>query len=107
MVCVKDVNQSDFVTAFAAFLKKQGKLEVPKWSEYAKTNTCKVMGPANDDWFYVRTAAIGRQLYIKGRLGVGQLSKMYSAAANKGMHQTDTKKVMDILHDLHSKNLKR
>merc|ERR1712071_87528 len=29
MVCVKDVNQSDFVVAFAAFLKKSGKMTVP------------------------------------------------------------------------------
>ena len=54
MVCVKDVNQSDFVVAFAAFLKKSGKMTVPKWSDYAKTACHKQLAPANDDWFYTR-----------------------------------------------------
>merc|ERR1711981_728005 len=73
MVCVKDVNQTDFVYAFASFLKKSGKVSVPKWSDYAKTACHKQMGPANDDWFYVRTAAIARQLYIHGTIGVGRM----------------------------------
>ena len=54
MVCVKDVNQSDFVVAFAAFLKKSGKMTVPKWSDYAKTACHKQLAPADDDWFYTR-----------------------------------------------------
>merc|ERR1711974_349577 len=52
MVCVKDVNQSDFVLAFAAFLKKSGKVSVPKWNDYAKTATQKQNSPVSDDWFY-------------------------------------------------------
>merc|ERR1711941_243215 len=66
MVWVKDVNQTDFVYAFASFLKKTGKINVPKWSDMAKTATQKQMSPASDDWFYVRTAAIARQLYMHG-----------------------------------------
>merc|ERR1711870_32719 len=81
MVSVKDANQSDFVTAFAAFLKKSGKCTPPKWSDFAKTATFKQMPPADDDWFYVRTAAIARQLYFKGnghiaRLAFQQLESM-------------------------------
>merc|ERR1712066_670515 len=72
MVSVKDVNQSDFVTAFAAFLKKSGKCTPPKWSDFAKTATFKQNAPADDDWFYVRTAAIARQFYIKGTVGTGR-----------------------------------
>merc|ERR1712131_326068 len=52
MVCVKDINQSDFVVAFAAFLKKSGKISVPKWADFAKTQTQKQLAPADDDWFY-------------------------------------------------------
>ena len=66
MVCVKDVNQSDYVVALAAFFKKQGRMSVPKWSDYGKTNTGKQLSPYDPDWFYIRTAAIARQLYWLG-----------------------------------------
>lgn len=56
MVCVRDVNQSDFVNAFAAFLKKSNKIQVPKWSDFAKTSPAREMPPADDDWFYTRVA---------------------------------------------------
>merc|ERR1712244_185958 len=92
MVCVKDVNQADFVTAFAAFLKKSGKMTPPKWSDFAKTATFKQMPPADDDWFYVRTAAIARQLYIKGTVGVGRMSTIYEGAANRGFRPSHTYK---------------
>merc|ERR1711868_260315 len=85
MVCVKDVNQSDYVVALAAFFKKQGKMNVPKWTDYGKTNTGRQLSPHDQDWFYIRTAAIARQLYIKGVVGVGRFSKMYGMGINNGM----------------------
>lgn len=85
MVCVRDVNQSDFVAAFAAFLKKSGKINVPKWADYAKTSPAREMPPASDDWFYTRVAAVARQVYIKGELGVGNLSTIFGSAISRGM----------------------
>merc|ERR1712080_734046 len=85
MVCVKDVNQSDFVVALAAFFKKQGRMSIPKWSDYGKTNTAKEMGPDDADWFYIRTAAVARQLYIRGTVGVGTFAKIYSTNVNRGV----------------------
>merc|ERR1712014_342898 len=76
-VSVKDVNQSDFVTAFAAFLKKSGKCTPPKWSDFAKTATFKQMPPADDDWFYVRT---------------GRMATIYGGAANRGFKPSHTYK---------------
>ncbi|OWK16526.1 RPS19, partial [Cervus elaphus hippelaphus] len=35
-VTVKDVNQQEFVRAWAAFLKKSGKLKVPEWVDTGK-----------------------------------------------------------------------
>merc|ERR1712160_232229 len=92
MVCVKDVNQSDFVVAFAAFLKKSGKMTVPKWSDYAKTACHKQLAPANDDWFYIRTAAVARQLYIKGTVGTGRMATIYGGSANRGFRPSHTRK---------------
>merc|ERR1711981_971528 len=92
MVCVKDVNQSDFVYAFASFLKKSGKISVPKWNDFAKTASHKQLGPNDDDWFYVRTAAIARQLYINGTIGVGRMATMYGSTKNRGSRPCHTYK---------------
>merc|ERR1719454_376664 len=50
-------------------------MTVPKWTDFGKTNTGKQMSPFNDDWFYVRTAAIG----------VGRFTKIYGMGINNGM----------------------
>merc|ERR1711881_554336 len=84
MVCVKDVNQTDFVYALAEFFKKQGRMQIPKWTDFGKTASAKLMGPDSDDWFYVRTASIARQLYVKGTIGVGTFSKIYGCKVNRG-----------------------
>lgn len=54
MTGVRDVNAHAFVKAYAAFLKKSGKITVPKWVEYAKTASFKELGPLDPDWFYIR-----------------------------------------------------
>merc|ERR1712079_553298 len=70
----------------------KNKIMVPKWSDFAKTATHKQMPPADDDWFYIRTAAIARQLYIKGTVGVGRMSVIYGSSANRGFRPSHTHK---------------
>ena len=41
-VTVKDVNSHDFVIAYAAHLKRIGKIEVPKWADLVKTGVTRV-----------------------------------------------------------------
>jgi len=52
---VKDVDAHQFIKAYAAYLKRTGKLEIPKWVDVVKTGTCKEMPPQEMDWFYTRT----------------------------------------------------
>ena len=49
-VCVKDVDQQEFVKAFAAFLKKSGKVKVPSWADQVKTAVFKELSPYDQDW---------------------------------------------------------
>ena len=54
---VKDIKANDFIEAYAAYLKRSGKLEVPKWTDLVKTGAYKEMCPQSADWFYVRVGA--------------------------------------------------
>ena len=44
-VTLKDVESHLWVTEFAAFLKKSGKLPIPKWTDIVKTATFKELPP--------------------------------------------------------------
>lgn len=47
---VRDVPANKFIDAYAAFLKRSGKLEVPTWVDTVKTGTAKELAPYNPDW---------------------------------------------------------
>ena len=52
-ICVKDVDQQEFVVAFAAFLKKSGKIKVPAWADQVKTAVFKQLSPYDQDWWVI------------------------------------------------------
>ena len=84
-VTVKDVNAQDFVKAYGAYLKRTGKLEVPKWVDLVKTGAHKELAPYSQDWFYERAASVARHIYLRSGVGVGGLRKCYGGSKNKGM----------------------
>jgi small subunit ribosomal protein S19e len=53
-VSVRDVKSSAFIEAYAAHLKKSGKMELPKWHDLVKTATWKDLAPYDPDWYYIR-----------------------------------------------------
>eukprot|EP01027_Heterolobosea_sp_BB2_P020762 GEZU01029652.1.p2 GENE.GEZU01029652.1~~GEZU01029652.1.p2 ORF type:complete len:158 (-),score=69.10 GEZU01029652.1:78-551(-) len=83
-VSLKDVNPSKFVEEYAAYLKKAGKVQIPKWVDTIKTGIHKDLPPVNEDWFYIRMASIARKVYIRQGTGVGGLQKHYGGAQRRG-----------------------
>ena len=81
---VKDVNPHEFIKAYAAFLKRSGKLDVPKWVDLVKTGRHKELSPLDPDWFYVRVASIARQVYLNKGTGVGKLRKIHGGRKDRG-----------------------
>nr|WCZ58440.1 40S ribosomal protein S19 [Paratrimastix eleionoma] len=84
-VTLKDVAADSFIKFYAAHLKKQGKLEIPKWTEYVKTGTLKELAPYEADWYYIRAAAMARQIYIRGKVGVGAFTRIYGGNKHSGV----------------------
>merc|ERR1712230_234419 len=81
---VKDVAAHDFVIAYAAHLKRTGKVEVPKWADLVKTGRFKELAPYDPDWYYIRAASMARKVYLRGGVGVGAFSKIYGGVPNRG-----------------------
>jgi small subunit ribosomal protein S19e len=84
-VCVRDVDSQKFIAAYAAHLKRSGKLEVPAWTDMVKTAASKELAPYDPDWFYVRTAALARHVYLCPGAGVGALRTVYGQRKNRGV----------------------
>jgi len=82
--CVKDVDQQEFVVAFAEFLKNSGKIKVPAWTDQVKSATHKELAPYNADWYYIRCASLARHLYSRGNAGVGAFRKVYGGSKDNG-----------------------
>eukprot|EP00158_Paraphelidium_tribonemae_P000380 Partr_v1_DN21936_c0_g1_i1_m64415 putative Ribosomal protein S19 len=83
-VTVKDVEPNALIVAYAAHLKRSGKLEVPKWVDLVKTGTYKELSPYDPDWFYVRVASLARQVYLRKGLGVGTLTRFHGGKLRRG-----------------------
>ncbi|CAB4061301.1 RP-S19e [Lepeophtheirus salmonis] len=83
-VSVKDVDQQVFVKALAAFFKKSGKVKLPDYVDYVKTNIAKELAPYDEDWFYIRCASVVRHIYIRSPIGVSTVRKIYGVRKNNG-----------------------
>jgi len=81
---VKDVAANAFVKAYAAHLKRQGKLNIPAWVDYVKTSPAKELAPYDADWFYIRCASIARKVYLRPDTGVGALTYVYGSNERRG-----------------------
>ncbi|KAL5501394.1 RPS19A [Sanghuangporus vaninii] len=81
---VRDVSADAFIAAYAAHLKRSGKLEVPTWVDIVKTGHYKELAPYDPDWFYVRAAAVARHIYLRKHVGVGQLAKLHGGRNRRG-----------------------
>jgi len=81
---VRDVAADEFIKAYAAHLKRSGKLEVPQWADIVKTGHFKELAPYDPDWYYVRCAAVARHIYLRKSMGVGALAKLYGGKYRRG-----------------------
>ncbi|CAO3656473.1 unnamed protein product [Mucor hiemalis] len=77
-ITVKDVNSHAFIKAYAAYLKRTGKLEVPKWVDLVKTGTFKELAPYDPNCLRCSSH------YIRKSVGVGALNKVHGGTVNRG-----------------------
>jgi small subunit ribosomal protein S19e len=85
MVTIFDVDANELIEVAKERLKKFEELRPPEWAKFVKTAPYKERPPQQDDWWYIRAAAILRYLYKIGRpIGVSRLRKKYGGSAKVG-----------------------
>ncbi|KAF6757347.1 ribosomal protein S19e [Ephemerocybe angulata] len=81
---VRDISAEEFIKAYASHLKRSGKLEVPTWVDIVKTGAYKELAPYDPDWYYVRSAAVARHIYLRKDVGIGALTKLHGGKNRRG-----------------------
>lgn len=85
---ISDIPINALINKTAEELKTKGLVKPPVWAFYAKTGVHKERPPADNNWWYVRSAAILRSVWKLGPIGVSKLRKKYGGRKNRG-HKPD------------------
>ena len=85
MISVKDVPAEAFIKAYAEHLKKAQKIKPIAHVNLIKTGHAQEVTPENEDWFFVRCAALARTLYLRPERGVGSLRHIYGRKHKPGL----------------------
>jgi small subunit ribosomal protein S19e len=84
MTTVYDIPADMFIRQVAEELKKNPQIQPPDWAAFAKTGVHREMPPENDDWWYVRAAAVFRRIYTDGPVGTQRMRSAYGGARDRG-----------------------
>jgi len=84
MTTVFDVPAMEMIEKLAGILKENDKIVPPEWAGNVKTGVHKELPPTNDDWWYIRCAAVLRKIYTDGPIGIERLRSVYGGKKDNG-----------------------
>ena len=83
---VHDVPADALITRLTEYIKGNFKeVTPPEWAPFVKTGSHVERAPQEPDWWYVRSASMLRNLYLKGPIGVSRLRKTYGGRKRRGV----------------------
>ena len=84
MATVYDVPPDMLIQRVAEKLKEIDEIKPPEWAIFVKTGVHKERSPEQEDWWYLRTAAILRKVYINQPVGLERLRTAYGGRKRRG-----------------------
>ncbi len=76
------------IMAVADRLKTIEQIQPPVWASFVKTGVHKERPPAQEDWWFIRSAAILRKVAMQGPIGTSKLRVHFGGRKNRG-HKPD------------------
>jgi len=92
MTTAYDVSAFNLINQMAGDLKALPEIIPPEWAPFVKTGVSRELPPENPDWWFVRTAAILRKIYLNGPLGTRRLQGLFGGKKNRGVKQEKSRK---------------
>jgi len=87
MTTAYDVTADRLINRMATELKALPEIVPPDWAPFVKTGVNRELPPEDPDWWYIRSAAVLRKIYMKGPLGTRRLKSMYGGKKNRGVKE--------------------
>ena len=84
MVTAYTIPSDTLIKKLAVELKEKKIITPPEWSAWVKTGHFKEDKPLQEDWFYIRSGAVFRKIYIRGPIGIQGLRKQFGNNKNRG-----------------------
>ena len=81
---VRSVSQGALVSRMAVELKKVEKIKPPAWASYTKTGVATERPPSQPDWWYSRSAALLRRIYLTGPVGTQRMRTALGGRRRRG-----------------------
>ncbi len=85
MTTVYDVPADKLIERVAEKLKEMNEFRPPEWAKFVKTGVHKERSPEQEDWWWIRVAAIFRKVYIDGPVGIERLRSAYGGRKRRGV----------------------
>lgn len=84
MITPKDVDHLKFMAAVAEELKKNENVKPHKLAGFVKSGVNAERLPDQKDFWYLRSAAILRKVYVRGPVGVSRLRTAFGSRKRRG-----------------------
>ena len=84
MATAFDVPANKLIPKIADELKKVDTIKPPEWAAFVKTGRHKEKSPVENTWWYTRSAAVLRKIYIEGPMGTTRIAAAYGGRADRG-----------------------
>tara|TARA_B110000444_G_scaffold60463_1_gene56372 strand:- start:566 stop:1060 length:495 start_codon:yes stop_codon:yes gene_type:complete len=85
MTTLYDIPAEIFNPALAARLEETQSVSTPKWAEFVKTGVDRERPPSQENWWFLRSAAILRKLAREGPVGVTHLAQAFGGRKDNGV----------------------
>ena len=77
MTTYHDVPADLLIADLAQRLSDNDSINAPEWADFVKTGTHREKPPEQEDWWYVRCAAVLRKVAMKGPIGTNHMSQLF------------------------------
>lgn len=84
MATAFDVPANKLIPRLAEELKKIETIKPPEWAAFVKTGRHTEKSPTEEGWWFTRSAAMLRKIYVEGPVGTTRLAAMYGGSADRG-----------------------
>lgn len=81
---VREVSPEAFTQRLAQYFENNKVLSAPKWADLVKTGCLNQMPPNFQNWWYIRSAAVCRQVYLHPNTSVTELRNRFGSKKHYG-----------------------